>query len=324
MNHSYLYTKRFIDDQVKILNQPLRLTDSLKEILQSQDETADKIITEPQLKKVIGKLNMKIRRRNQTIFTAQITNQIVQQVLKLEQNNLKIVNEQLTKIHYVLKPILIPDFDQLSNQTQLEKIIELGDLIKELPESQYILVRESGDSEEDSEEQEESSDEDILVEDDQDTVEKKPSARKQMAQHKRNIIKQVQESEMRDENLVEKYHDLRSELLKLYESIRYKYDKLNYLKSLQDNIQECLRISKTSETSKDKDQVYDSDEEIGSDYDINGVQANIISTNTTPVNIIGEINKFRVLTEKLAYKVSTTGKTGPEMRQILRDLNSSD
>ncbi|EGW31598.1 uncharacterized protein SPAPADRAFT_62211 [Spathaspora passalidarum NRRL Y-27907] len=326
MNHSYLYTKRFIDEQVKILNQPLRLTDSLKQILQQQDENADKVITEAQLKKVLVKLNTKIRNRNQVIFRAQIVNQIVQQVLKLEQNNLEIVNEQLTKIHYVLKPILIPDFEHLSNKTQLSKLMELGDLIKELPESQYILVRNTAEEEPDSEEEsDEASDENILIQDDQDIVEKKPSQRKQIAQHRREVIQKVQQAENRDENLVERYHDLRANLLKLYESIRYKYDRSNYLKGLKNNIQGSLGISKLKADTHGNDQVYDSDEEGEGDYDINGIQTNLITTsaNTNPDNVIAEVNKFRVLTEKLSYKVTTTGITGPELRQVVMDINSS-
>ena len=92
MNHSYKYTKDFIEKQVKILNEPLEITQSLKDILEYQTYEPDELpLSEQQLSEILVRLNRRIQTRNNTVFTSQVTHQIVTQILKLEQNKLNIL-----------------------------------------------------------------------------------------------------------------------------------------------------------------------------------------------------------------------------------------
>ncbi|KAG7664851.1 uncharacterized protein J8A68_001609 [[Candida] subhashii] len=326
MNHSYKYTKDFIEKQVKILNEPLEITQSLKDILEYQTYEPDELpLSEQQLSEILVRLNRRIQTRNNTVFTSQVTHQIVTQILKLEQNKLNIVNEQLLRISHVLKPILVPDFKYLSNQDRLYRLIELGDLIKELPESRYIYVY---GEEEDASGEDKSDDEDeamgtqeghngeMLGKDDQ-----------IKANYRRKVINQVNQSYPIDEEIVARYSEIREELFAIQRSLCRKFDKLNYLKELQEELQNALGVGQESkraaEEADNENMIYDSDEEIyKQDEDSTQVEADELDdSSVNPSSVFNEINKFRVLVEKLSHSVDQSTASGQEIVQLARSVN---
>lgn len=124
MQHSYNYTKKFIENQVNILNEPLTITSEIRSML-------DESLTEHQLQQVLYKLNNDIKHNNERLFPPQINNQIILQIMKLETQKLKIVNQQLFKLNAFVKPIILPDFEILSNSDQHEKLVDFTNLIDE-------------------------------------------------------------------------------------------------------------------------------------------------------------------------------------------------
>lgn len=334
---SYLYTKRFIDQQVKILNQPLVIDDRLRALIaQLQLEYGPDSISESQLQKVLQKTNARIRRHNAAAFLAQVTNQIVQQVLKLELYKLAIVNEQLAKIRYILRPLLLPDFNLVSNDDPKTRLRQFELLIKELPESQYLIVDDSpmnkneqrlfvsSDEESDSEDE----DDNLLVEDDAARVEEPVSSQRLRSHYTKKLKEEVNRQIQRDQTidqLLAKYDELRLALVDEHSKLLYLFEKIQYLKSLKNEIQNTLGISLPGENNKKVDhEIYDSDEE--EDEVVGGVsqlQSNLVTNdhNSSARGLLSEINRFRVLVEKLSYKISSSDIGTRELREELAKLS---
>lgn len=333
MSHSYTYTKNFIQNQVNILNEPYRINSRIRNILAEQDE-----ITESELQTILNLLNNEIKECNDELFPSQINNQIVLQILKLEKQKLKIVNLQLFKINSFIKPITLPDFDNLTNQDQNKKLAELREQIKELPDLKYLFVSNTDTTDiqdeydlddddqgqdmenEPREEQAEDNETDKantdIVQDDQEEVASTKQMKKEFIQE---IADKVNDSNAQpDQELIEKYDKLRTDLIDISDRLQYKSGKLGYLSGLQQTLSEIVGVRSTTIDTQ-LNQIYDSDEEVSTPNDNEtNLQPGPYSTRT---NIQSEINRFRMLVEKISYKVNTKNLTSDNLREKLQEIN---
>lgn len=333
MSHSYTYTKNFIQSQVNILNEPYRINSRIRNILAEQDE-----ITESELQTILNLLNNEIKECNDELFPSQINNQIVLQILKLEKQKLKIVNLQLFKINSFIKPITLPDFDNLTNQDQNKKLAELREQIKELPDLKYLFVSSTDTTDiqdeydlddddqgqdmenEPREEQAEDNETDKantdIVQDDQEEVASTKQMKKEFIQE---IADKVNDSNAQpDQELIEKYDKLRTDLIDISDRLQYKSGKLGYLSGLQQTLSEIVGVRSTT-IDTELNQIYDSDEEVSTPNDNEtNLQPGPYSTRT---NIQSEINRFRMLVEKISYKVNTKNLTSDNLREKLQEIN---
>lgn len=333
MSHSYTYTKNFIQSQVNILNEPYRINSRIRNILAEQDE-----ITESELQTILNLLNNEIKECNDELFPSQINNQIVLQILKLEKQKLKIVNLQLFKINSFIKPITLPDFDNLTNQDQNKKLAELREQIKELPDLKYLFVSSTDTTDiqdeydlddddqgqdienEPREEQAEDNETDKantdIVQDDQEEVASTKQMKKEFIQE---IADKVNDSNAQpDQELIEKYDKLRTDLIDISDRLQYKSGKLGYLSGLQQTLSEIVGVRSTTIDTQ-LNQIYDSDEEVSTPNDNEtNLQPGPDSTRT---NIQSEINRFRMLVEKISYKVNTKNLTSDNLREKLQEIN---
>lgn len=333
MSHSYTYTKNFIQSQVNILNEPYRINSRIRNILAEQDE-----ITESELQTILNLLNNEIKECNDELFPSQINNQIALQILKLEKQKLKIVNLQLFKINSFIKPITLPDFDNLTNQDQNKKLAELREQIKELPDLKYLFVSSTDTTDiqdeydlddddqgqdmenEPREEQAEDNETDKantdIVQDDQEEVASTKQMKKEFIQE---IADKVNDSNAQpDQELIEKYDKLRTDLIDISDRLQYKSGKLGYLSGLQQTLSEIVGVRSTTIDTQ-LNQIYDSDEEVSTPNDNEtNLQPGPDSTRT---NIQSEINRFRMLVEKISYKVNTKNLTSDNLREKLQEIN---
>lgn len=333
MSHSYTYTKNFIQSQVNILNEPYRINSRIRNILAEQDE-----ITESELQTILNLLNNEIKECNDELFPSQINNQIVLQILKLEKQKLKIVNLQLFKINSFIKPITLPDFDNLTNQDQNKKLAELREQIKELPDLKYLFVSSTDTTDiqdeydlddddqgqdienEPREEQAEDNETDKantdIVQDDQEEVASTKQMKKEFIQE---ISDKVNDSNAQpDQELIKKYDKLRTDLIDISDRLQYKSGKLGYLSGLQQTLSEIVGVRSTT-IDTELNQIYDSDEEVSTPNDNEtNLQPGPDSTRT---NIQSEINRFRMLVEKISYKVNTKNLTSDNLREKLQKIN---
>lgn len=333
MSHSYTYTKNFIQSQVNILNEPYRINSRIRNILAEQDE-----ITESELQTILNLLNNEIKECNDELFPSQINNQIVLQILKLEKQKLKIINLQLFKINSFIKPITLPDFDNLTNQDQNKKLAELREQIKELPDLKYLFVSNTDTTDiqdeydlddddqgqdienEPREEQAEDNETDKantdIVQDDQEEVASTKQMKKEFIQE---ISDKVNDSNAQpDQELIEKYDKLRTDLIDISDRLQYKSGKLGYLSGLQQTLSEIVGVRSTT-IDTELNQIYDSDEEVSTPNDNEtNLQPGPDSTRT---NIQSEINRFRMLVEKISYKVNTKNLTSDNLREKLQEIN---
>lgn len=333
MSHSYTYTKNFIQNQVNILNEPYRINSRIRNILAEQDE-----ITESELQTILNLLNNEIKECNDELFPSQINNQIVLQILKLEKQKLKIINLQLFKINSFIKPITLPDFDNLTNQDQNKKLAELREQIKELPDLKYLFVSNTDTTDiqdeydlddddqgqdienEPREEQAEDNETDKantdIVQDDQEEVASTKQMKKEFIQE---IADKVNDSNAQpDQELIEKYDKLRTDLIDISDRLQYKSGKLGYLSGLQQTLSEIVGVRSTTIDTQ-LNQIYDSDEEVSTPNDNEtNLQPGPDSTRT---NIQSEINRFRMLVEKISYKVNTKNLTSDNLREKLQKIN---
>ena len=319
MSHSYTYTKNFIQSQVNILNEPYRINSRIRNILAEQDE-----ITESELQTILNLLNNEIKECNDELFPSQINNQIVLQILKLEKQKLKIVNLQLFKINSFIKPITLPDFDNLTNQDQNKTLAELREQIKELPDLKYLFVSSTDTTDiqdeydlddddqgqdmenEPREEQAEDNETDKantdIVQDDQEEVASTKQMKKEFIQE---IADKVNDSNAQpDQELIEKYDKLRTDLIDISDRLQYKSGKLGYLSGLQQTLSEIVGVRSTTIDTQ-LNQIYDSDEEVSTPNDNEtSLQPGPYSTRTN-----------------ISYKVNTKNLTSDNLREKLQEIN---
>ncbi|EMG47273.1 hypothetical protein G210_2423 [Candida maltosa Xu316] len=265
-NTSYRYTKNFIDTQISILNEPFEITPAIKELLLFQDD-----VTETDLQRIINKLNDDIVDTNTALFPSQVNNQVTQQIIKVENQKLKLVNQQLFRINAFIRPITLPDFETLSNKDKANKLKEVSELIRELPESKYLfLVNDPTDTiiEHDYHEPELTL---SHIEMDGAVIQPTEAELASRREHRREYIQEINEAivetdQQPNRELIEKYEDLRVELIEISDRLLYKDDKIEYLTNLKQNLTQLFNTAQSHRNNNDE--VFDSDEEQQQEQDM--------------------------------------------------------
>lgn len=235
---SYLYTKKFLETELKRLNKPIEINEELKTIAE------DEGINLKQLQIVIMRLNLLVKRHNHNVFSPRIINQVVQQILKSERYKVELVNERLTKVQALIKPLLIPSKDCASSIEQLDV------LVNQLPEGKYLFVTKNSqirghqglaDLEGDLEGDLAGLDHNLdgLVQDDQELV----SSELPQDQYERNIFRAVDKASAGEEEMLQQYETLRLALVKKNTTLQYKHKKLVYLKQLRQKLSTSLGVT---------------------------------------------------------------------------------
>lgn len=304
---SYLYIKKFLDEQIRVLNQPLVIDDALRAIM-ARDH-----ISEEKMKSIVLKANIKLKRHNRYKFNKQVVHQIVQQIVKNEQEKLSKVNGALSKIDTLMQPVLLPDF---SSTDISDRIRQFNALVDELPEPEYLfalvdideLEREaetgkgkksagenegSGDNEGNGEPdgsgeharvQENESDEEILVQDDEERVSVDRKRERLEKEYQAQISSELRDRlallANRHSELKEKYTQLRDELVSLNENLIYQQQKLLYLKNIHTKLKAV--------NGEKEEKLLDSENE-DSESDEQGVDMDV------------QMKKFSILVEKLQF-----------------------
>lgn len=267
---SYLYIKRFVEDRIREVSQPVEITDEVRRVMHKYN------IPEETVKNGFLKVNLHIKRQNKHRFSKQVVHQLVQQIMKNEQNKLMKVNDQLQKVEQLVQPVIVPE--ARGGLSVNERVNRLQELVEVLPEPAYLfaLDREEDEPEEPEEpkepENEEVEENEGLILDDQDRVErvlKKELERKYTKEVQEEIKDQVASRKASNEELRQKYTDLREKLIERSQALVYQQQKAEYLKALEE-----------------KSQVLES----GNFLDSSGLEA--------------QITRFRILVEKLEYATS--------------------
>ncbi|KAM9905944.1 hypothetical protein OXX79_001841 [Metschnikowia pulcherrima] len=301
---SYLQIKRFIDDQIKVLNTPVKIDENVKQLIHEGELTAS------QAQSVLFKCNLLIKRHNRTRYNKQVVHQIVQQVAKAEHANLLRVNESLETIDRIIKPVLT---DQFAGSGRLkDRIGMLNNLAEILPEGRYLFALH-GENDKNNEEKHngkeskeneqnmgigvplEATNEaepgrDTLVRDNEEVVpsEMTETRNQYMEATERELEKSVGAHKEKRGELRLRYDDLRARLIRLNEDLVYKMQKLEYLKKLNTK----LDFSSNFQTSA-----------MDYDSDIDDIQEERKEENT--VDALGpQMSRFNVLVGKLEFALT--------------------
>lgn len=365
MSKSYQYTKRFIDREVKQLNNPLTYTKEVRDIIENNSNSIQDddnynnnnndgnsnlaSVNQSKIKSAIFKCNILIKRHNRNVFSSQIINQIIQQILKSEQAKLIKVNESFMKINLILQPILLPDLADLSGDYG-SQINDFNELVEGLPELKYLLIKEDEEDPEsennlsDNNEEEKEESHSNLVLDDQErlnVLSKKKLRRKFNKEMKNELNLQLTKRQTNIDELLDAYDEVRTQLIDLNKGLAYKYNKLQYLKQLKQKLINTfdIQVDRVQGDPQDESNVYDSDEEFKGGHEkesvplnrsvdenkstmIQKIQSNLVSSTkvSNENNLFNEINRFKVLVEKISYKLqNTTNKQ--ELREALSSIN---
>lgn len=339
MNNTYLYIKKFIDREINRLNEPLKADRDFKEVLKRVESNGYEV-SDKQVRQALAHVNTLIKRHGRNVFAKQVVNQIVQQVVKVEEYKLQAVNRKLLQLEQIVSPVLIPDFDRIGNARN--KIVALGHIVDELPEERYLFVRQESflarqidekdkpknvDGSADESEDEENVFHETLIMSDDEFV---PDAtlKKQLMRH---VERQVeQELYLGDhEQTLKKYGQVRQDLIAIHKELQYKCAKLDYLCGLRNKLVQNLGVASIAQPHRKTqngtlDEPVDSDE----DFDIEqwAIQPVPVADQNTS-NIAAEINKFKILVEKIALKLGLRNLLQAHRSanaQLYNDIHLSD
>lgn len=339
MNNTYLYIKRFIDREIHRLNEPLRADREFKEALKRVESNGYEV-SDKQVRQALAHINTLIKRHGRNVFAKQVVNQIVQQVVKVEEYKLQAVNKRLLQLEQIVSPILIPDFDRIGNARN--RIAALGQIVDELPEERYLFFKlestltEQKDEKDkpgnddgsagESEDEENAIQETLIMSDD----ELVPDAAS-IEQLTRHVERQVeQEIYLGDhEQTLRNYGQVRQDLIAIHKELQYKCAKLDYLSELRNKLVQNLGVANIAQPQR-KTQNGTLDEPVDSDEDFDmeqwAIQSEPVADPTTS-NIAAEINKFKILVEKIALKLGLQNLLRAHRSanaQLYNDINLSD
>ncbi|SGZ46765.1 CIC11C00000004006 [Sungouiella intermedia] len=295
---SYLYIKNFIEEQIRILNQPLVIDDELRAVMSKNN------ISEETMKSILLKANLRLKRHNRDRFNRQAVHQIVQQIVNNEKEKVFKVNEALAKIEIMIQPILLPDFSLVGDVG--DRVGMFNELVKELPQPEYLFaahsfsmeteqedpeVIESGgkkdETETETEDGKEGEEANLLVQDDQERFqenrndeEREGLVKKYQVEVAQELKDHISSHQQKIDTLKEQYTQLRALLIEMNEELVYKMQKFEYLRQLNGKMN---FLQKDSNSLRPDSEDEDSDEEVAN----------------TDLKI--QMGRFRILMEKLEF-----------------------
>ncbi|CCE79590.1 Piso0_001667 [Millerozyma farinosa CBS 7064] len=338
MNNTYLYIKRFIDKEIHRLNEPLRPDRDFKEAVKRVESNGYEV-SDRQVRQALGHINTLIKRHGRNVFAKQVVNQIVQQVVKVEEYKLQAVNKKLLQLEQIVSPVLIPDFDRIGSARS--RIAALGQIVDELPEERYLFFKseseeaeqkdekdkpENDDSADDSDEEQNTIQETLIMSDDE--LVPDTASIKQLTRHMERQVEQ--EIYLGDhEQTIRNYGQVRQDLIAIHKELQYKCAKLDYLSELRNKLVQNLGVAKIAQPRREtqsgtSDEPVDSDEEF--DMEQWAIQPEPVADPNTS-NIAAEINKFKILVEKIALKLGSQNLSRAHRSanaQLYNDIHLSD
>ena len=328
-----MFTKRFIDKQVRILNKPLFADDLLKKITENDhDIGGDDIdeeghgqndgnfdrqydeLTPKLLSKILNRTNAIIRKKNARLFAPQVSSQVAHQIVKLEQCKLLLINDQLAKVNALLPPLVLPEFEAATGSSSAAKLAQCTHLISQLPEAKYLLVHTNDQVDDENDENDDgdaNGGENGLVHDDQPRV---VAPKKSL---KNKINQQIKPTDV--SAILEEYDRIRQNLIDLNEKLVCAQNKLSYLQDLNIKLTYLVAGEATPAPAPSLRDLamYDSDEEVERESNVSQIQSNLLVDNESEEkNLKSEINRFKILVEKIDYKLK-----GQDLRGIVAKLN---
>ncbi|EGV61883.1 hypothetical protein PSN45_000575 [Yamadazyma tenuis] len=289
---SYNYIKSFIDAQIREINRPVELSRQVKAVL------SDENINIKQFQITLMRLNLLIRRHNSNMFPPRIINQIINQIIKSENYKIELVNERLSRISKIIKPLILTNLNPSSSS--LQSVGEVNELISELPEAKYLFVTHSvGTHNDDPESQPQVEDEDEdeddvqygdgLVEDFEETV--KTPAKNEKLKFQQTLYRQLDQKMGLDNELLEQYGVVRSRLLETNEQLQYKQSKMKYLELLRRKLADAMGMT---------------------------IEDDRLVVSSVDNSMRSEMSRFKLLVDSIAFKVD--GANRSQVVEMLREV----
>lgn len=281
---SYLEIKRIVEKEIEKVTKPLFIDDEVRRVM------AKHHIPEETVQQALNKTNAHLKRVVRHKLSKQVVHQLVQQIVKNELQKLMKVNEQLQRVSQLVQPIIVPEWKGgLSAQ---EKVTQLQELVEVLPEPEYLFAFDRGNEDKEEEEEQDArkyeerkedklgdgNDEENLgnrlIVDNEARVELilKRQLEEEYAKAVSEEIKEdVALRKASNEELRQKYAELRTQLIEVSGKLIYERQKIEYLTKLEEKTRVIKNIPRKDEGRTDLD---------------------------------AQITRFRILVEKLEYATS--------------------
>lgn len=247
-------------------------------------------IPEETVQQALNKTNAHLKRVVRHKLSKQVVHQLVQQIVKNELQKLMKVNEQLQRVSQLVQPIIVPE--SKGGLSAQERVTQLQELVEVLPEPEYLFAFDRGDEDKEEEEEQDArkyeerkedklgdgNDEENLgnrlIVDNEARVELilKRQLEEEYAKAVSEEIKEdVALRKASNEELRQKYAELRTQLIEVSGKLIYERQKIEYLTKLEEKTRVIKNIPRKDEGRTDLD---------------------------------AQITRFRILVEKLEYATS--------------------
>ena len=296
LERSYISVKKFIYHEIARLNKPLVYDDALRSIVES-DEGGH--LSHQEMEQILDKVNQEIKNHNRKIFPAAIVNRVVDQVLQCEQDNILVARDQIAEKNNISQPVALPKLNEINNSK--ENIDKFGALIQDLPMGEDLLKGSREKEERLSEDDE--GDQTTPSDQEEGNIESMPNRSRDRLVQKEKFSSNTRED-------FQLYDDVRLRLLELHKRLEYKHEKLEYLTQLKERL--------TTLTSTPSEYLVDrpkepQDQPMDSDEDQDNKETDNFNTSDIAISerdkLAGEITKFRILVDKVAFKLDNQIQT---------------
>lgn len=251
---SYLQIKTLVEQQVEVANTPLIVDFQLQEIARKHN------IDELKMHSLVLKVNSLMKRHNKSLFNKQAIHQIVQQVVKAENDHVSRVRTALAAFSSLAIPVSLPNLAG----DDFQRVSYLRDIVQNLPEPRHLFA--VYDEEAWDKEREENADNADVID-----------------EVHREVQQKMHEREAEAEAIREEYATMRTKLLLLIEEVAYKTEKLDYLRRLGEKLNEVRPV-----------QVVGARVDSDCEEEVDAVELPAAS------NLDAQIARFRILLEKLS------------------------
>ncbi|KAM3125297.1 hypothetical protein CJJ07_003665 [Candidozyma auris] len=281
---SYLEIKSIVEKEVEKVTKPLLIDDEVRRVM------AKHHIPEETVQQALNKTNAHLKRVVRHKLSKQVVHQLVQQIVKNESQKLMKVNEQLQRVSQLVQPIIVPE--SKGGLSAQERVTQLQELVEVLPEPEYLFAFDRGDEDKEEEEEQDArkyeerkedklgdgNDEENLgnrlIVDNEARVES-ISKRQLEEEYAKAVSEEIKEDvalrKASNEELRQKYAELRTQLIEVSGKLIYERQKIEYLTKLEEKTRVIKNIPRKDEGRTDLD---------------------------------AQITRFRILVEKLEYATS--------------------
>lgn len=254
---SYLQIKALVEKQVEVANTPLTVDSQLQEIARKHN------IDELKMHSLVLKVNSLMKRHNKSLFNKQAIHQIVQQVVKAENDHVSRVRTALATFSSLAIPVSLPNLAG----DDFQRVSYLRDIVQNLPEPRHLFAVYDEEAWNKGREEHDENAENAGVID----------------EVHREVQQRMHERAAEAETIREEYATMREKLLLLTEEVAYKTEKLDYLRRLGEKLNEVQPVHV-----------------VGSRVDSDCEEEEEAVEVPAATNLDAQIARFRILLEKLS------------------------